>query len=216
MNVYLSFNNGAEILELPVLPDQLEISTGLSNSTLEVVSLGEIGVIGNRRLNTITISSFFPKNYASYCQYIDIPEPSAAVETIEKWRDSKRPIRLSITGEALNISMACMIEDFSYREKGGQPGDIYYDLDLKEYRFIQAKVIKESTGTAGQQLSVKSVRADDRQIPATYTVKEGDALYTIAKRFYNDGAKWRELYEKNKSTIGGNPDLIIPGQVLTL
>lgn len=214
MEIILSYNNSAELLQLPVLPDQLEIKTGLTNTTFEVINLGEIGIIGNRKLHTVSITSFFPKYYASYCQYSGIPEPYEAVGKIEKWRDSKKPIRLAITGTPVN--MPCMIEEFSYREKGGQPGDVYYDLSLKEYRFIRPIVIVQSTATGSTRLMVTSKRADERQIPRTYIVKKGDSLYIIAKRYYNNGTKWRQLYENNKDVIGKDPDLIQQGMVLKL
>ncbi|HVE79908.1 MAG TPA: LysM peptidoglycan-binding domain-containing protein [Gemmatimonadaceae bacterium] len=49
----------------------------------------------------------------------------------------------------------------------------------------------------------------------TYTVVSGDTLSKIAKRQYGDAAKWQTIYEANRATIK-NPDLIYPGQVLTL
>ncbi len=52
-----------------------------------------------------------------------------------------------------------------------------------------------------------------------YTVKSGDLLSKIAPRCINkDGAPliWKQLYEANKATIGDNPDLIKPNQVLKL
>ena len=50
----------------------------------------------------------------------------------------------------------------------------------------------------------------------TYTVVSGDTLSKIARNHYGDGAKWHQLYEANKATIGSNPDQIEVGQVLTL
>lgn len=49
----------------------------------------------------------------------------------------------------------------------------------------------------------------------TYVVKPGDNLSAIASRFHIDGG-WHTLYNLNKHTIGGNPNLIHPGQKLTL
>ena len=46
---------------------------------------------------------------------------------------------------------------------------------------------------------------------ATYIVKSGDTLSGIAKKY---NTTWQEIYEKNKSVIGDNPNLIKPGQVL--
>jgi len=50
----------------------------------------------------------------------------------------------------------------------------------------------------------------------TYTVVSGDSLSKIAKNHYGDAAKWHQIYEANKATIGNNPDHIEVGQVLTL
>lgn len=48
-----------------------------------------------------------------------------------------------------------------------------------------------------------------------YTVQAGDSLSKIAKREYGDANKWNAIFEANRDTIR-NPDLIHPGQVLTL
>lgn len=53
--------------------------------------------------------------------------------------------------------------------------------------------------------------ADER----SYTVQPGDSLSMIAQRELGDAAQWRRIFEANRATIT-NPDLIHPGQVLTL
>lgn len=49
--------------------------------------------------------------------------------------------------------------------------------------------------------------------PTTYVVKKGDTLSSIAKKY---NTTWQTIYNKNKSIIGNNPDIIKPGQVLTI
>ncbi|MFJ7908951.1 transglycosylase family protein [Kitasatospora sp. NPDC096204] len=46
-----------------------------------------------------------------------------------------------------------------------------------------------------------------------YTVRSGDTLSEIAAKF---GTDTDSLYRKNARTIGGDPDLIFPGQTLTV
>lgn len=46
-----------------------------------------------------------------------------------------------------------------------------------------------------------------------YEVQSGDCLSTIAQRF---GVTWQQIYDANRDTIGDNPNLIYPGQQLTI
>jgi LysM repeat protein len=49
----------------------------------------------------------------------------------------------------------------------------------------------------------------------SYTVVKGDSLSKIAKRVLGDASLWPRIYEANRSIIS-DPDLIHPGQVLTI
>jgi outer membrane autotransporter protein len=49
--------------------------------------------------------------------------------------------------------------------------------------------------------------------PRTYTVVSGDTLWAIAERFYGDGSKYQVIADASGVP---NPDLIHPGQVLTI
>ena len=48
-----------------------------------------------------------------------------------------------------------------------------------------------------------------------YTVKAGDSLSLIAKKFGQPFSNWKEIYNLNPD-IGPNPDKIYPGQQLTI
>jgi LysM repeat protein len=47
----------------------------------------------------------------------------------------------------------------------------------------------------------------------TYTVESGDTLWAISERFYGDGSKYQVIADASGIS---NPDLIQPGQVLTI
>lgn len=162
-------------------------------------------------MRDFSFSSFFPRDYnSSYCEYEAIPAPWDAVQTVERWMKSRKPIRLTVTGTPINYAVT--IRSFNYEpERAGSPGDIYYDLALKEYVFVTANTVQMAANSA----SVKSAstRQDSRDIPKTYTVKAGDNLTKIALRY---GLKWPDIYAKNAKVIGKDPNLIYPGQVLTL
>ncbi|PBC79835.1 murein DD-endopeptidase MepM/ murein hydrolase activator NlpD [Streptomyces sp. TLI_235] len=50
---------------------------------------------------------------------------------------------------------------------------------------------------------------------ASYKVVHGDTLSKIANAQHVDGG-WKKLYQDNRQVIGGNPNLIFPGQKLTV
>ncbi|CAH0121052.1 hypothetical protein PAE9249_03578 [Paenibacillus sp. CECT 9249] len=191
----LSFNNEAESLWLPVPPQSFEIQTGLNNTTVNIHELGEAVLIGKRRLKSVSLSSYFPIADDGLYQYADFPPPAKCIETIERWRDSKRPIRLKITGESVKFNEAMTIENFNYSQRKG-PQDVYFTLDLREYRFLQAKTVP---GAGGQSPVSKasSARPADRTPPKTYTVQSGDTLMKIAQKVYGDSGKWKALKENN-------------------
>jgi hypothetical protein len=50
----------------------------------------------------------------------------------------------------------------------------------------------------------------------TYVVVSGDYLSKIAQKFYGNGNLWPKIYEENRGVIGGDPNLIFPGQTLVI
>ena len=123
---------------------------------------------------------------------------------------SRRPIRLTITGTPINYAVT--VRSFNYEpERAGNPGDIYFDLALNEYVFVTTNTVQVTESAA--TVKAEATRQDTREIPSKYTVKAGDNLTKIGLQY---GVQWRDIYAKNQSVIGPDPNLIYPGQVLTL
>lgn len=207
MEFWLSFNNGQEKLRLPVPPSSFEVKTGLSNQKLTIIEVGEINLIGKKNVNAISISSFFPKQTYSFCQYTTFPAPYNCVDLIEKWKASGKPIRLIITGTSVN--MACVIDSFSYGERDAS-GDVYFSLELSEYVFLTAK---KSNATTTSKNTTNHKKQSSKEIPKTVTVKTGDTLIGIAIKYYNDSSKWLNI--KKNNGIKDEKKLVV-GMVLKL
>lgn len=91
---------------------------------------------------------------------------------------------------------------------------------MKEYRAVTVtKVKKASTSkkkTTKKKTTTKKKRTtENKPKQKTYTVKKGDCLWNIAKKFYGNGAQYTKIYNANKSKIK-NPNLIYVGQVLVI
>lgn len=201
--------------QLPVNPPEIEYSSPFGMNKINIASLGEVALPGERGLKTITFSSFFPRDFnASYREYEGGPSPWEWVKRIEMWRDDRRNIRLIIAGTPISIPV--FVESFDIQpEKAGSPGDIYYSITLVEYRPIQAEVSAKATSpTTSQAQSKRPVTG--KPTPKTHTVKVGDSLWNIAKAVYGDGSQWKKIYDANKKTIGKNPNAIKAGQKLVI
>ena len=66
----------------------------------------------------------------------------------------------------------------------------------------------------------KTVIGDAAQAPKAmvmekYTVRDGDTLQSIAKKFYGTTKRWKEIYVANQETVK-SPDKIYPGQIIEI
>jgi len=206
---------GYDTFRFPVLPEKIKVSYGSNNDKLRVCGVGEVTIIQDSDAAVLKFESFFPKTYFSGCDYKDIPDPASAVEKLKAMKESRKAIRFTITG-GLGVSMYCTIEDFETTEEGGDVGTIYYSIKLKEYRETTIRQIKVNVSSKKASISGTSSRTNPTPSARTYTVVRGDCLWNIAKKFYGSGAKYTVIYNANKGVIGGNPNLIYPGQVLTI
>ena len=193
-------NNGA--LQLPVKPTEFNVTVAHRNTIVNVIQLGDINLLGKTGLRDVSLSSFFPAQDYNFSINSGRKDPMACVNQIESWRNSGKPIRVIIT-DLLN--MEATIESFSWGERDAT-GDIYYTLALKEYKRVKYKKDSETT---------RETKSASSSSGKTYTVKSGDCLWSIAKRFYGNGAQYTKIYNANKSKIS-NPNLIYVGQVLTI
>ncbi|MFE6868475.1 transglycosylase family protein [Kitasatospora sp. NPDC057692] len=68
---------------------------------------------------------------------------------------------------------------------------------------------------AGQQAAQAAPAAQQQPAGHGYTVRSGDTLAGIATAQGVSGG-WQALYDGNRGTVGADPNLIVPGQVLAL
>ena len=205
MEIWLSWQNNTERLRLPVLPPSFGVEVGNLNTRVNINEIGNINLIGKSDLKEITIERFFPAQEYYFCEYTGFPKPYECVDMIEGWRLSGKPIRLIITETPINLALA--IDNFTFGERDGT-GDVYYNLELSEYVFLEIKTVAKQ-----REYKVETQRPTTKEVPKTYIVKSGDSLWAISKRLTGNGNNWRTIYNKNKSVIGSNPNLIYPAKV---
>jgi nucleoid-associated protein YgaU len=214
MDLYLINPKEDTAFRFPVNPEEISVATETLKETIEITSIGEVDFPWGDKRAEIRFSSFLPYEYDVYCQYPDIPDPVTAAKQLEAWRKAKDPLRFIVTDSQINDLV--YILSFNTQIKGGEPGDIYFDIALRTWQEIKVRTAAEIGFGLVAGVSMVADRPDTKPAPKVYTVKAGDSLWQIAKMQLGDGAKWKQIYEANRGVIGPDPNLITPGQQLVM
>lgn len=74
--------------------------------------------------------------------------------------------------------------------------------------------IKEIGGESPSDIKA-NISVEDSSVYHRHTVKSGESLSKIAKHYYGDPMKYKQIFEANTGILK-NPDLIHPDQVLVI
>ena len=118
-----------------------------------------------------------------------------------------------------------LVELFTKHLEGGalvRPNADSYSLkSVKDWQKDQSTAIENPIETPIEKPIETPIEKPDAEssevteVIQTYTVVKGDSLFRIAKKLYNDGTLWKQIYELNKDKIK-SPNLIYPGQIIVL
>lgn len=191
MDIHIKWNNDQSGIQLPVLPEEFEISSEMNNTSVIIHNLGEINLKGKRKLFSITINSFFPHEQYSFAK-TEYHEPyEYYVAPLKALFEANETVHLIITGT--DINMYCTIEAFPYGHDE-RNGDVKYSLTLKEYRAIQSVSV-----AAGVRAEVTRVTKSTSS--SSYTWKKGDTWQKVTKKKLGSSAKWKKVKQNNKAVI---------------
>ena len=202
----ISFLAAGSSFQLPVNPKECTITEGRSIKTMELLNVGEIGIAGNRKLLRLSINNTFLPNQDSH--FYNGHDPESIMAVMRKAKDGKLPVRLILSGTDINREF--LIEKLDHTYKEGQK-DIYISWSFVEYRETTVTTVASLPGGTDTGLNQ---RTSDQEIPKTVTVIKGMTLWALAKKYYGDGARWKEIAQANgvkderKLQIG--TELVIP------
>ena len=213
------FKTKDKAIRLPIIPSEFERVIPANYETNNVIGLGDIATFGGNGLAQLSLSSFFPNHEYSFNAYSNVPKPYDMVSHFKDWKNKGTVVRVILTGTDVNQEM--YITNFSYGERDGT-GDVYYTIDLLEYRPITIPVINENNSSNTQNTSRPTENNSSNantSTQKTHKVKKGDCLWDIAKKYLGKGSDYPKIKEANKSKykslaknniIYVNWELIIP------
>ena len=197
------FKTKEKAIRLPVMPSEFERVIGASYDTNAIIGLGDVATFNGNGLAQLSLSSFFPNHNYSFNAYSNVPKPYDIAHIFKEWKNKGTVVRVILTGTDINQEM--YVTNFSYGEKDGT-GDVYYSMDLLEYRPITIPVINENNSSNAQNTSRptdnnnnSSNKNNANSTQKTHKVVKGDNLWAIAQKYYGKGSLYSKIKEANKS-----------------
>lgn len=208
--IYIILQYSYHLLRFPINPEEIKKETASESNTVEIEGLGEVSQPKKPSLSRITIESFF-------WQQVNLVPSAFYVMWLEKWQKTRKPANLIVT--RLNYSMQVTCERFDHWVKAGEEEDIYFSLELKEYKSHGAKKLKKNMNPGLLQTlqNVKDLltppilvdiprpsrrKSSNKDFTNPYVCGVNETLSTISRKITGDSQNWKELYEANKAMLG--------------
>lgn len=208
----------------PVIPAKIQYQAAAYYQEYNIIGKGPAKIPSGEDISTIGWECFFPGTVLKGQPYVrkagrkEISTPKQLHNQIEKWRKNGTKLKLNITRTPFSLWVYIDKYDASVEDPHGS---IYYTIEFSKVVEVSVEKVKKKGKTTG------TARTSKTSSQKKYTVKKGDCLWNIAKKFYKSGAQWKKIYNANKTTIentakkhgkksSSNGHFIFPGTVLKI
>ena len=215
-------------VQFPVAPSEMTIKVNGRNETVDLMNEGEVNLLKSPGLTEVSFTALIPAAKVNKYPFASNYEPiDTFTNFLNDMLENKKPFRFVVVRAAgnkllfdTNLKMA--VEGYELKESADNGFDVNLDISLKQYREYGTKTItlktvkketttKKTSSTSSTSSSsnsnktttakVEKPRETKKPTTRTYTVKKGDCLWNIAKKFYGKGSSWKKIYNANQSTI---------------
>lgn len=210
---------------MPITPSKVTVKINNQNKTMTLINGEEINILKAAGLSDVSFELVLPQ--VSY-PFSNGGAQSAAyyLSLFERLKVSKTPFQFILNrqkpggGMFFYTNLTVGMENYEITDDAGAGFDVKVKVNLKQYKAYGTKTVtikQPATPAEPPKATVQEAPRPTATAPktTTYTVKSGDCLWNIAKKYLGDGSRYTEIYNLNKDKIK-NPNLIYPNQVLTL
>lgn len=204
------FADGSDVLTFPITPAELSIKVGSKNKVVTLINEGDINILKSPSLIEVEFEARFPMRKYPYSR-----EPENFQTYFDKFQELKEDkksfrfivARMTPGNKRLwDTNILVGLEDFTISESADEGDDVLISFKLKQFKNYGIKTVKVASTTQSKPTTTSTASQsrsgnNESNKSKNYTVKSGDTLWGISKNFYGNGAKWKTIYNANKSTI---------------
>lgn len=206
--------------QLPVAPPSMTMQINNKNETVVLINEGEVNILKKPGLTDIEFEVLLPNVKYPFAVYPNGFLPAAHfLDKFEHLKVKQKSFQLIVnrmrpSGDLLfDTNITVSLEDYDIQEDAENGFDVIVALRFKQYKPFGNKKLETKKNSEGKT-EVKKVEnrsTTNKAKVEPYTVKKGDNLWTICKKFLGNPMKYPEIAKLNNIK---NPHLIYPGQVI--
>lgn len=206
-------------LQLPALPAKIGYKSGARMMSFDIIDVGAVEIPNGNELTEYSWEAILPGEGRKHEPWIKGKwiSPQTIENYFSIWKKNGVKLKLLVTGTPINAYV--YLKEYEMNFEGGF-GDYSYSVvfvSAVDISVSYTKVEKPKPSPPPQRPTPPPQR--------TYTVKTGDCLWNISRRFYGTGTQYMKIYNANKATIEEwqrkyrnreGPFTIYPGEVLVI
>ncbi len=210
---------------LPIPPKKLELKISNQNKTYDLMNYSEINVLKSPGLTSIEFEFLLPNVKYPFAMYKnDFQNAKYYLGILENLKVNKSAFQFIVIRKFPNgtgifdTNIKVSLEDYTITDSTDEGFDTKVKIKLKQYREYSTKTVQVTIKqykppVVTRTVTTNNTAAASKPSGQNYTVRRGDCLWNIAKRFYGNGSQYTKIYNANRDKIK-NPNLIYPNQVL--
>lgn len=209
---------------LPIPPSKLELKINNNNKTYDLINYSQINVLKNPGLSSFEFEVVLPNTKYPFAMYKNnFQNAKYYLGVLENLKVNRSAFQFIVVRkfpngkDIFNTDIKVALEEYTVTDTTDEGFDTKVKIKLKQYKEYSTKKVQVTIKQYRPPAVTRTVTTNNTAVAKpsgqNYTVKRGDCLWNIAKRFYGNGSKYTTIYNANRDKIK-NPNLIYPGQVL--
>ena len=199
-------------MRFPVTPPSVSMGFGREVQTYSLIGIGQHTEYGEKTAESYTLTDLLLPGKDTVLPMaqpstIGASDPESYIKLLQSWQQEEKEGRLIAAGSAFGLNASVIIKHVTVTQRG-YDGSCYLTLTLIDHE----KLKEQKAATDAKSKKKRESKTEGKGVQS-YTVAKGDTLWSICKKYYQNGTLAYKLAAYNGIK---NADYIKAGQKLKI